>query len=175
MIFSVLAAEETDRETLAFRRQLYKERYHDPKHPDRVVDWYLWKCVYLPGLYKKRRIGKKAFRRELEQTLKDLHLSDPAALSESERQILRLEFRNAARRYLDTCRGDSYANRFMGMVKASMKEKYERAGEEIWMMSRGLALAAGEEERMDLWCRALYEELCAFNTSAAESYRKLEN
>lgn len=173
-IFCYLSGKETDRDLLDFCKQIYKERYHDPAHPDRTVDLYLWKCVYLPGLYKKKGFIRKAFQREMEQTLKELHLSDPGSLTEAEKQCLYMEFRNAARRYLDTCRSDGYGNRFLGLKKASMKQKYEKAGEDIWMMSAGLAHAAGEEERMSLWCDALYEEVCAFNRAAAERYRELD-
>ena len=42
------------------------------------------------------------------------------------------------------------------------------------MMSAGLARAVGEEARMSLWCDALYEEVCAFNRTAAERYRELD-
>ena len=173
-IFCHLAGMGEDPGLLDFCRQLYKDRYHDPAHPERSADLFLWKCVYLPGLYKRKGLSKKAFRREVEQTLKELHLSDPSALTEGEKQCLYREFRNAARRYLDTCRGDRYGNRFMGLKKASMQEKYKKAGEDIWMMSAGLARAAGEEERMSVWCSALYEELCAFSRAAADRYRELD-
>ena len=44
-ILEALTADNRD-----FRRQLYRERYQDPKRPDCVVDNWLWKCLYLPGL-----------------------------------------------------------------------------------------------------------------------------
>ena len=57
-------------EELAIYRRLFQERYRDPKNPKRWVDNYLWKCVYLPGLYRKRGIPFSGFKREVQQTLK---------------------------------------------------------------------------------------------------------
>lgn len=171
-IFNALA--QRGEKDLAFRRKLYEERYRDPKHPDRTVDLYLWKCVYLPGLYKKRRIPFSGFRQEVEKTLEELHLDAPETLSEAEKTALYLEFRNAARRYLSTCRSERYASRLMGLKKATAEEKRRRACEEIWMMSRGLALASGKEENFKLFSNALYEELLRFHPDCRDLYALLE-
>ena len=161
-------------EVEAFCRTLYDERYTDPKHPDRKVDTWLWKLVYLPGLYKRRKFLRSAVRKELEGTLKELHLDRPEALSEMEKTVLSLEYRNAARRYLSTCRSANYANKLMGFKKATEQEKLDQACEEIWMASRGLARAAGLEENLRPWCDALYAELLIFDSGSKERYEQLE-
>lgn len=49
-----------------FCRTLYQERYTHPKQPGRKVGNWLWKFVYLPGLYKRRRfLGKGAMKQEM--------------------------------------------------------------------------------------------------------------
>lgn len=159
---------------LNFRRILWQERYTDPKHPERRVDNYLWKCVYLPGLYRRRRMLRSPLKREIQKTLEELHLAEPEALSEAEAEALYLEFRNAARRYLGTCRSDRYGRTMLGLKKADDARKLEKACEDIWTMSRGVALAAKEEGRMRLWCDALYDEWLDYTPEAEVLYEKTE-
>ena len=52
---------DVDEETKEFCRMLYRERYQDKKDPERRVDNWLWKAVYLPGIYKKRKMLKILF------------------------------------------------------------------------------------------------------------------
>ena len=162
--------------THAFRRQLFQERHQDQKNPEKLVDYYLWKCTYLPGLYKKRGafFGGPGFLREVEQTLRELHLDAPERLTQGEREALYQEFRNAARRYLGTCRGDRYGRKFLGTMGSSADEKMEKACGDIWAMSRGIALFSGTEDRMQLFCDALYDELISFEPRSRAIYEKLE-
>lgn len=166
---------DVDEETREFCRMLYRERYQDKKDPERRVDNWLWKAVYLPGIYKKRKMLKKAIRNEADATLKDLHLENPDELTEAERQILYFEFRNVAKRYLSTCNGVNYGNKLFGLKKASEADKKKKACEDIWMASRGFALASGEEERLRLWCDAFHDELIAYFPQGEIYYKELEN
>ena len=161
-------------EELAIYRRLFQERYRDPKNPKRWVDNYLWKCVYLPGLYRKRGIPFSGFKREVQQTLKELHLDNPQSLDEEERRALYLEFRNAGRRYLGTCRSDRYASRLMGMKHATWKEKLRRATQDVWFMTRGLARECNAQEEMELFSDALYQELVLFDPDSREIYQEME-
>ena len=110
----------------------------------------------------------------MEGTLKELHLEDPDGLSEMERTVLYLEFRNTARRYLSTCRSVNYARKFLGLKKASDQEKLDRACQDIWMVSRGIARAAGLEDPLKLWCDALYDELLDYDPGSGKHYLELE-
>lgn len=166
---------EIDEETQEFCRKIYRDRYQDKKDPERRVDNWLWKVVYLPGLYKKRRLLKKALGNEARETLKDLHLESPDELSETEKSILYLEFRNVAKRYLSTCNGINYGSKLFGLKKAAAEEKKQKACEDIWMASRGFARASGEEERMQLWCEAFRDELMKYYPEGKSYYNELEN
>ena len=173
-ILNQIEAEQAGDPLLPFRRTLWRERYTDPKHPERTVDQYLWKCVYLPGLYKRRRFLRRPLKREIEKTLEELHLADPDSLSEGEQEALYLEFRNAARRYLGTCRGDRYGRTLLGLKKADEARKLEKACEDIWTMSRGLALTTDKEYQMQIWCDALYDEWLDFSPQAEALYEKMD-
>ena len=53
-----------NQDVLQFCRKLYNERYTDPKDPEHRVDNWLWKMVYLPGLYSKRKMLRSPLRKE---------------------------------------------------------------------------------------------------------------
>ena len=160
-------------EEVRFARLLFQERYSDPKHPGRQVDNWLWKCVYLPGMFR-RRPSKKAYLREIEQSLKELHLDQVEAAGKEARDVLRLEFMNMARRYLSTCASENYGSSWFGLKKANAEQKKEKAAKDIWMMSRGLAVTSGKEAEMRLFCEALEEELRAYFPYYRPVYDEME-
>ncbi len=173
---------EIDEATGEFCDRLYEIRYSDPKDPQHRVDNWLWKIVYLPGLYKKKGLLKRAVSNEYKSAVRDLNLEDIDSLDDNEKLCLYLEFRNAAKRYLSTCEGANYASRLMGFRKATPEEKKEKACEDIWMSSRGLVRAyekinggSGEGDRLELWCRALRDELFQYDPAAKFHYEELEN
>lgn len=155
-------------------RKLYKARYTDPKDPEHVVDNWLWKMVYLPGLYSKKFFFRAGIKSEADRTVKDLMLEDTSAYSDLEKTILYLEFRNVAKRYLSTCGNDNYASKMLGLRKAGPEEKKIKAAEDIWGASRGFAAAAKEEERLEIWCAALRDELFQYDEISKEYYEALE-
>ena len=163
-----------EQEALDFCRMLYQQRYTNPKHPDQAADNWLWKFVYLPGLFKRRRFLPGALKKEMQGTLKELHLEHPDDLSGIHKTILYLEFRNAARRYLSTCKGDHYARKFLGLRSATDREKRNQACEDIWMVSKGLARITGQEENLEIWCEALYEELLEYDPDSQKYYEELD-
>ena len=167
-------AEGEDSGFQAFARQIYAARYSDPRQPDRKVDTWLWKLVYLPGVYKKRRMLAGALRREMAGTLHDLYLDRPEELTGERETILYHEYRNAARRYLSTCSGARYGSRLFGLKKATPREQREKACEDVWQASRGVALAAGMERAFGLWCAALHDALLEYDPDCGAQYEKLE-
>lgn len=159
----------------AFCRTLYRERYTHPRDPRRKVDNWLWKLIHLLGLYKRGTfLSKGALKKEMEGTAKEFYLDRPAILGEAEQTVLYLEFRNTARRYLSTCDSPGYANGIMGLKQATRQEQLDRACEDIWMASRGVARAAGMEDRFQLWCDALYAELLVYDPDSQQHYTELE-
>ena len=50
--------EEIDKDKASFRRELYKKRFEFRRKPDRIADLWLFKCVYLPGLYRRKFLKK---------------------------------------------------------------------------------------------------------------------
>ena len=164
-----------DPEVEEFCRNLYRDRHTDPKDPEHSVDNWLWKIVYLPGLRTKSALMKSAVKNEAQGTIMDLHLEDPGQYSDMEKTLLYLEFRNAAKRYLSTCNGTKYGSTLFGMKHASEEEKKAKAAEDIWKASKGIARAAGEEDRLEIWCLALRDELYQYNQACKHYYEDMEN
>ncbi|MBQ7566892.1 MAG: hypothetical protein IJT18_07210 [Oscillospiraceae bacterium] len=162
--------DETDR----FRKQLFLERYRDKKHPDREVDNYLWHYLFLLEAYRNRLTLFSGFSRDVKRSAAALHWEEIETLPEAQQAALYLEFRNAASRYLDCCRSDQYGRTLFGLRRGSDREKLERATQDIWRMSRGVAISSGREEQMRLFCDALYDALLLFDPDAKEIYEKLE-
>lgn len=157
-----------------FCKILCQQRYFCAKSSNQKVDTWLWKLVYLPGLYKRSMLLRRTLHKEMEGTLRELHLDAPDTSDGMKKIVLYLEFRNTARRYLLTCKGVNYASKFMGIKKATEAEKLDKTCENIWMASRGLAYAAGLEKELALWCDALYDELIIWNPLCQRHYYRLE-
>ncbi len=169
----IIACEEDDGAN-DFRRQLYKERYTDPKDEKRSVDNFLWKCVFLPGLYRKRRFLFGNVKKECVRTAEEMHLLELERLSEAEKNALYWEFRNAVGRYLMTCQGDRYGKRLFGMKSASKDQKQISACEDVWMMSRGIARTSGLENEMRIFCDAAHDELMSWFPQGEQVCKRME-
>ena len=166
--------EQEDDGANAFRGRLYFERYRG-KGPEGPPDLFLRRCLYLPALYQKRNDLFSGFRKEVRKTLSLLHLDAPESLEEAEQSALYWEFRNVGRRYLETCKNTRYGKKLMGLADPTPEEKRNRICGDIWMMSRGIAIAAGREEQMLLLCDAFREELLRFDPQCREFFERAES
>lgn len=174
-MLDAIADSDIDSGITDFCRKMYQRRHTDPKDPKHLVDNWLWKIVYLPGLYSKRGLLTRIVRKEAAATVSELMLQDPDSYSETEKSLLYLEFRNAARRYLSTCNSDSYGNRLFGMKRSTAEDRKYKAAEDIWRASGGLASASGEEKKLGIWCAALRDELYQYDSACKDYYEKFED
>lgn len=166
LLNEALRAEDDGANTL--RRQLFAERY--PEKRGKAQDMFLLQCLFLPQRYEQRTALFSGFRREVQRLLAALHLNNAETLSEAERSALYWEFRNTAKRYLEGCRSESYGKKFLGLFNPSHEEKVAKTVEDVWTMSRGVALASGCETQLRLFCDALRDELLLFDPLCAALY-----
>lgn len=141
-----------------YRMQLYQYRYTDPKDPERKVDKFMLAILDFLYLFKNSRIlpgrNVKETRKILEGLEQDERVhSDPAFA-----KALKLEIQNAARRYFDTCKSDSYHKKFFGVAHSNADEKEKQRCLDAWRMSKGLAQRLGLEKEMALFCEAVSDE-----------------
>ncbi|MBQ9647494.1 MAG: hypothetical protein IJV43_03925 [Oscillospiraceae bacterium] len=170
LLQEALAAEDDGANTL--RRELFDERYDFRREPER--DEFLLQYLFLPNRYSTRNGLFSGFDKDVGKLLAAFHLDGANTLGEAERGALYWEFRNTAKRYLETCRSERYGKKLMGLVSPTPEEKLAKTAEDIWAMSRGVARAAGREAEMQLFCDALYDELRLFDERCAELYQNMD-
>lgn len=165
-----------DNEALNFIREVYEDRYSDHEKKGRKnVDWWLWRCICLQLLYGRGSffIFKAFKRREINRILDELRMNDT---NDFHIRILYHEYRNTARRYLSTCKSSGYASSFMGFKQADDKEKIYRACQDIWQMSKGIAISESLEiqNKMKVWINAFHDELMDYDDICRDEYERLD-
>ena len=153
-------------EDFNFLREIYNKRY-----PDENNDKWLWRCMCLLILFGRGKIFKRSRDREVLKIVNELSMNDSDT---SHRNLLYHEYRNAAKRYLSTCKSSGYASGLLGLRKAEDDEKIYRACQDIWQMSKGIAKSSGLLNEMNLWCEAFRDELFSYSPLCQEAYGRLD-
>ncbi len=157
-----------------FRKSLFDKRFDIVSENAPYRDMWLFKCVYLPGIYRKRGILKRPLIKEMKDAYVELFPDHPESMTEDEKTLLYREFKNTAARYLSTCQNDGYGRTMLGLKKSTQEEKRKRACREIWQMSVGLSLTAGMTEQFELWIDALRDALFEVFPDTRSCYEELE-
>lgn len=149
--------------SIEFYRKLWTLRYTDPKDPRHRVDMFLFQIVNLITLY---RISGPSFLRkgnekEIGQSMRALGFSDAARYGSLGRDILYLEFRNAARRYFGTCESKSYGKKLMGIVTMNEDERSIKMAREVWELTEGVPERFEVNDDTALFCKAIRDEYLA--------------
>jgi len=139
-------------------RRLWTLRYTDPKNPKQCVDTFLWQIINLICLYRVSGFFSKGTEKEIDEAMKTLGFSDAAEYGDTGREILYLEFRNAARRYFGTCDNKSYGKKLMGIVSMSENERRNKMAREVWRLTEGLSRRFETDQDMALFCKAIHDE-----------------
>lgn len=151
-----------------FLREIYNIRYE--KQGQKNIDRWLWHCMCLQMLYGKSSFFRSLRMKEITKILDALRMNDT---DEEHKNFLYHEYKNAAKRYLSTCKAANYASRIMGFRQASDDEKVFKACQDIWQMSKGIALKEGIYDKMKIWCDAFRDELMNFSPICREEYERL--
>lgn len=153
-----------DDEDSQYLHRLYSERYRDNK------DVWLWRAICLEMLYGQWRLFKSSRNKEVRGILKELH-----ADNDSHHEFIYHEYRNVAGRYLSTCKSSGYASSLMGLKQATDDEKVIKACQDIWQMSEGIARQENLRDNMQLWIKALYDELINYDPLCKLEYSRLSS
>lgn len=139
-------------------RKLWALRYTDPKNPKQRVDTFLWQIVNLMCLYRVSRFFSRGTEKEINAAMGTLGFSDVAGYGDAGREVLYLEFRNAARRYFGTCENKFYSKKLMGIVTMNEKERMDKMAREVWQLTEGLTERFDTSNDMALFCEAVRDE-----------------
>lgn len=156
-------------------RTLWTLRYTDPKNAGQRVDTFLWQMINLICLYRVSGFFSRGTEKEISAILKTLGFSDAAAYGGAGREILYLEFRNAARRYFGTCENKFYGKKLMGIVTMNENERRDKMAREVWQVTQGLPQRFKTDDDMALFCKAIHDEFidrCPDGEKRLESQEK---
>lgn len=96
------------------------------------------------------------------------------------RELLALELRNGARRYLSCCTGPDYGRAFFGLMAASEARQNDKTTEDIWLATRGIerlvsrSLTEAELDHLQLYENAVISEFYLFHEDAQEWFADYE-
>lgn len=142
-------------------RKLWILRYTDPKNAKQRVDAFLWQIVNLMCLYRVSKFFSGGTEKEIDAAMRTLGFSDAAEYGNAGREVLYLEFRNAARRYFGTCENKSYGKKLMGIVTMNENERSDKMARETWQLTEGLSGRFETSDDMALFCKAVSDEFIA--------------
>ena len=167
-----LCAAEPDDGANAYRRMLFEARYVDPKQPGREVDRFLFNCLSFAQLWASARMFKKHARRETLQALQDMLADRAPAYGEAGERAFYWEIRNAAARYLMTCRDSGYNRSLFGMIASGDESRADRICRDVWRMSDGLAERLGLGDALRVWNRAVKDAYYMSDPGAERKYKQ---
>ena len=149
-----------------YRKSLFECRHVDKKHPERLVDRYLFNLISLAAVFKSPGFFPKFRKREVLSILKGMQIDDRPFSDPLCEEVLYLEYRNAVRRYIDTCDDPSYGRSLLGMKPSDKEGRKQKCCIDVWGFSFGVASLVGLEKEMRILCRAANDEYCALNPEA---------
>lgn len=153
-----------------YRRMLFRARHVDEKQPGREVDRFLFNCLSFVQLWSSAKLFKKHARRETLQALSDMLYDRAQAYGEAGERAFYWEIRNAAARYLTTCRDSGYNRTLFGLVASGDESRADRVCRDIWRMTDGLAECLGLKDALAVWCRAVQDAYFTSDPGAERRY-----
>ncbi len=170
-LFAKIREEAEDDGADTFRAQLYKARHTDPYQGTRKVDMFMQAFLILPTFYREKGKVKSAEQKNVLRALEPFQLDGLEKRSEAEKAALYWEIRNAARRYLETCKSSGYGAKLFGLMKSNEDTRKDRSCREIWTTARGVAQRFEMEKEMKIFSDAVIAEYALFDDDALARFQ----
>ncbi len=165
-----LFQEQPDDGANEYREFLFGKRYIDEKQTEEYVDRMLYQCVNFLQLYKNARLFRRSSLREIREVMSMFGFDRCQNYGEAGEAALYWEIRNAAARYLKSCKDPSYRRKIFGLMGTDDKDRTYQAAKDIWEMTQGLSKKYELEEELRIWCDAVTAE---FTEKTPEGERML--
>ena len=149
-----------------YRLQLWDARHNSKTGAPAETDRLLFQFVNLVQVYRSTRLFKKSAAKEVKKVFADMHFADAAYYGAAGEKALYWEIRNAAMRYFKTCEGSAYNRALFGLIGSGEVGKRDRVCEDVWQMTRGIALRTGLSEEIRVWNQAVTDAYCQFEGNA---------
>lgn len=154
---------DSDSKADQYRKDLYTCRHVDKKHPDKLVDCFLFNLISLATIVKSPGLFPKFRKREVLSILSSMQMDERPLQDPECEAVLYWEYRNAVRRYIATCDDPSYGRTLLGMKPSDAAGRREKCCEDVWSFSFGVAALVGLEKEMATLCQAANDEYCALH------------
>ena len=122
-------SEDTGTKADQYRKDLYAARHVDKKHPEKLVDRFLFNLISLATIVKSPGLFPKFRKREVLSILSSMQLDERPLQDPECESVLYWEYRNAVRRYIGTCDDPSYGRTLLGMKLLLRRRCPGRTGE----------------------------------------------
>jgi hypothetical protein len=146
-----------------YRKDLFSCRHMDKKHPEKLVDRFLFNLISLATIVKSPGLFPKFRKREVLSILSSMQMDERPLQDPECEAVLYWEYRNAVRRYIATCDDPSYGRTLLGMKPSDAAGRREKCCEDVWSFSFGVAALVGLEKEMATLCQAANDEYCALH------------
>lgn len=156
-------SKDSDTQADRYRIELYKSRHVDKKHPEKLIDRYLFDLISMLTIFKSPGLFPKFRKKEVLSMLSRMQLDQRPLQDPLCEEVLYREYRNVVRRYIATCDDPSYGRTLLGMKASDAAGRRQKCCEDVWGFSFGVAALVGLEKEMEILCRAANDEYCALN------------
>jgi len=149
-----------------YRLQLWDARHASKTGTPAETDRLLFQFVNLIQVYRSARLFKRGAAKEVKKVFSEMHFSEAGYYGPAGEKALYWEIRNAAMRYFKTCEGSAYNRSLFGLIGSGEVGKRDRVCEDVWQMTRGLALRTGLDEEIRVWNQAVTDAYSQFEGNA---------
>lgn len=172
-ILEELLASVPDDGANALRKQLFVNRYNDPKKPGKRVDRGVWEMVVIPSFLSGFITTKGRTRQFIETSLTNLGINQEIKMDDVLISAVYWEIRNIARRFYASCQSPRYARKFFGMTESTWEEKQVRCGRDVWLMAEVVPEKFGMRREMKIFSDAVVDEFALVSDQAEEIYQDI--
>ena len=161
-LFDAAIADNAEDETAPIRKSLYECRYTG-EGADMMIR-------LIMGSISAAQVVRFALKWNVKSIKKDMERAGFKVgfdAGDAGRECLFHEVKNGVKRYIETCRSDSYGSAFSGMIRISKDEQHGRMTKELYNMTYGLM-----EKTAGIEVERFREYMLLFSEATEEAYQE---
>ncbi len=161
-LFDAATADNAEEDAATLRKSLYECRY--------TGDGADMMIRLIMGSISAAQVVRFALKWNVKSIKKDMERAGFKTgfdAGDTGRECLFHEIKNGVKRYIETCRSDSYGSAFSGMIKISRDEQHGRMTKELYNMTYGLM-----EKSAGIEVERFREYMLLFSEATEEAYQE---
>ena len=161
-LFDAAIADNAEDETVPIRKSLYECRYTG-EGADMMIRLIMGSISAAQVVRFALKWNVKSIKKDMERA--GFKMGFDAV--DAGRECLFHEVKNGVKRYIETCRSDSYGSAFSGMIRISKDEQHGRMTKELYNMTYGLM-----EKTAGIEVERFREYMLLFSEATEEAYQE---